>query len=125
VVGSRAIGSNGMHVSELVDDADSAEIRDLAERSPQEALSLLRMCYSPKITHLVRSVEPKFTGEAVSVHDNSIWDAFRQTFRLPNNVENRLQSGLRSTDGGMGLTPISLTFGRSSTYARGSHVSLG
>jgi hypothetical protein len=59
------------HVSELL-EKELEEIKELANCNPQEALSLLRLCYVPKITHLIRSVNPNQTEEAVSLHDRSV-----------------------------------------------------
>ena len=51
-------------------------IEEFGKIHPQVACNLLRLCFAPKIHHLLRTVEPDTVSDAAKLHDNNIWTAF-------------------------------------------------
>src|SRR5690606_12608630 len=80
-------------------------LEEYGKEHPQAAFQFLRLCFVPKINHLLRTVSPGNVRAAAVEHDKHIWRAFKHIIdiRSVGEAEMRRQSGLCAQDGGCGL----------------------
>src|SRR5690606_6306379 len=81
-----------------------AALVEYGKEDPQAAFHFLRLCFAPKINHLLRTVAPDNVRAAAAKHDNRIWKAFKHIHDIRSAEEQmRKQSGLCGKDGGCDL----------------------
>ena len=92
---------------------DLTALKEYGMEDPQAAFQLLRLCFVPKINHLLRTVAPDNVRTAAAEHDKNIWKAFKHIhnlkFRPDDGKQIRIQAGLCAKDGGCGLNYASDT----------------
>ena len=78
-----------------------AALEEYGKDDPQAAFHFLRLCFAPKIDHLLRTVAPDNVRAAAAKHDEHIWETFKKIHGIRSaDEQTRIQSGLSGKDGG-------------------------
>ena len=95
------------HCSSFADSGNLLCDQLVELEDPQSAMLLLRHCHVPRMTHLARSVAPKYLIEAASLHDHLTRESFSKILNcgpIPN--DRWFQATLPIKNGGFGMTSI-------------------